>query len=233
MIHVCYSFTDEKGTYSQIVGTSIASLFMTTAEDVVVHLIHDHTLTAKNYAKFVELAEKFKRKIRFYDLDKILPDVLNNLKNTIDSALNPRLGIGTLYRFFISYVLPSEIDRIIYLDADTIVNMDICELWNTDLEGKVLAAVSDYDFAFGASCSHHLIDINLVSRESYFCAGVMLLDLQKFKTYNLVENGISVLKKYPNCDCMDQDILNFYFASNYKKLNVKYDISVEVVRKET
>ena len=61
MIHITYSFTDINGTYSQIVGASIASLFCTTNENLTVHLIHDDTLTNENRDNFINLANKFEK----------------------------------------------------------------------------------------------------------------------------------------------------------------------------
>lgn len=35
-----------------------------------------------------------------------------------------------------------QADKVIYLDCDVLVNMDIAELWNIDLNGYYLAAVA-------------------------------------------------------------------------------------------
>lgn len=43
-------------------------------------------------------------------------------------------------RFMIPTLLPDTIDRVIYLDQDVIVLQDLAPLWDTDLEGKPLAA---------------------------------------------------------------------------------------------
>lgn len=230
MIHVCYAFTDKKCLYSQIIGASISSLFSTTEDDVTVHLIHDKTLSEKNFENFKRLAYKFDRQILFYNLDELLPCKIAKLRNSIDSILNERLTIGAMYRFFIPHLIPE--DRIIYLDGDTIVNIDIGSLWNEDLEGFVLGAVPDVVAAFGDPRKQHLITIGKVTKETYFCSGVLLIDLVKFREFTtLIEDGLEVLRKYPECTAMDQDILNYFFAKSYKHLDLKYNIYTSSLRR--
>lgn len=53
MIHVCYALYDKNGKYSKLTGTSICSLFENTKAWVTIHLLHDHTLTEENRAKFI------------------------------------------------------------------------------------------------------------------------------------------------------------------------------------
>ena len=55
---------------------------------------------------------------------------------------NNGLPVTSCYRFILADLLPS-LDRIIYLDVDTLVLRDLTELWRTDLEGKFIGVVKD------------------------------------------------------------------------------------------
>ena len=90
MIHVCYAFTDQKGTYSQIVGTSMTSLLTNTSEEITVHLLHDNSLTNNNRDNFIKIAHKFNCSIIFYNLEILTEDKIKGLRNSINSVLNIR-----------------------------------------------------------------------------------------------------------------------------------------------
>ena len=59
------------------------------------------------------------------------------------SSENSRFTVGALYRLFVPQVLPNTVNKIIYLDSDLIVNLDIKELWQIELDDKILAAVPE------------------------------------------------------------------------------------------
>ena len=43
-------------------------------------------------------------------------------------------------RLLLDTLLPEDVDRVLYLDGDTIVTGSLRELWETDMEGKAIAA---------------------------------------------------------------------------------------------
>ncbi len=70
--------------------------------------------------------------------------------------------------------------KVLYLDADTVVPGDLSELWRTDLDGCEFAAVRDY---YG----------KIFLGPGYFNAGVMLFDLDRIRETGLFEKAISLL----------------------------------------
>ena len=58
-IHVALAVYDPKGTYSQHAGVVMTSIFENTQSPVVVHILHDETLTEDNRKKFIRTAEKY------------------------------------------------------------------------------------------------------------------------------------------------------------------------------
>ena len=58
---------------------------------------------------------------------------------------SPGVSPAVLYRLRIADLLP-DLDRVIYLDADTMVLSSLRPLWEEDLGGKPIAAVRDIGF---------------------------------------------------------------------------------------
>ena len=51
--------------------------------------------------------------------------------------------VATYFRLFLDKVIPANVSRVIYLDSDVLINGPLDELWAVDLQGHVIAAVSD------------------------------------------------------------------------------------------
>ena len=175
MIHVCYALFDPNGTYSKFVGTSIFSLFYNTQEKITIHILHDDTLTEENRKKFLKLAETYNQNIKFY---LIIPDSVSSefMKSFTQSP-------AALYRLKIAELLPDAVSRAIYLDADIIVNMDIKNLWEENIYDYALGAVLDTGVSRlpVAYKMFPVITQGFVKRENYFNAGVLLMNLNKFR----------------------------------------------------
>lgn len=75
-------------------------------------------------------------------------------------------------RIYIGEIL-QDLDRVLYLDCDLLVLDDLAPLWNADLHRKCAGVVLD------PSTRHH--DIGLPKGTPYFNAGVMLMDLRKWR----------------------------------------------------
>ena len=52
------------------------------------------------------------------------------------------VSAATYARLYSDVFFP-DLDRLLYLDADTIVLADLSELWRTDLQGRVVGAIRD------------------------------------------------------------------------------------------
>ena len=126
-----------------------------------------------------------------------------------------------------------ELDKIIYLDADIIVNRNIKDLWNINLDDKAIAAVAEMliDISFQVNKKQkYLITSKHVKEEDYFNAGVLLINLQKLRSENILLKGYNFVCDHPECLYFDQDILNYCFANDYVKLSPDFDVFVNTER---
>ncbi len=224
MIQICFGLHDAAGRYSKFTGTTLTSIFENTSAEVTAHILHDDTLTDDNREKFSKLAGRYNQHINFHNVEKLCPNEINFLREHLADKINMRFSIGAFYRLLVKKFFSG---KIIYLDSDIIVNLDIAELWRQDLQGYSLAAVPE----ILATSNHMLKDKFLLNAgrvrvEDYFNSGVILFDLDALDE-NFFHDGVQFLIDNPQCKSPDQDILNALFASNYLKLAQKFNAFVD------
>lgn len=113
---------------------------------------------------------------------------------------------GTWAKISMLKVLPVE--RVLYLDADTLVRRDLRALWETNLGGKALGAVVDVGHPMGHAGTE---------RGIYFNAGVLLMDLTILR-----ENLPSLFalgKEMQTSVYKDQDVLNIHYSQKWCPLD--------------
>ena len=147
MIHVCFGLHDATGRYSKFTGTTMLSLLENSSapsDSITVHILHDNTLTLDNRDKFIYVAGRYNQHVKFYNVDELCADMIAEIIRLIPAVKTARVGIGSFFRLMIPKIFPPDIGKVIYLDSDIIVNMDISELWQVKLGEKVLAASRNY-----------------------------------------------------------------------------------------
>ena len=197
---------------------------------ITVHILHDTTLTKKNFQNFSYIAGLYRQNIEFHNVGILCPEKVQFLREKLNKVFESRFSIGTFYRLMIGkkFFQPDAISKIIYLDSDTIVNLDIVELWNYNLENYALAAVPEIDATHDSMITDKLlINTEKVTASDYFCAGIITLNLEKLEE-DFFYKGVQWLADNPKCECFDQDILNYFFSKNYLKLPEKFNSFVSV-----
>ncbi len=239
MIHVCFCFTDKTGHYSKFVGTTMYSLFENTNSEVTVHILHDNTLSDENRDKFLYLAVRYGQIVKFYNVEELCADDFSKMvENNPKLLKDNRFTIGMMFRLFIPQVLPKNISRVIYLDADIVVNTDIKELWEIELGDKFLAVVTSNSIAMKKHThqTRQLCIDGLVEPDDYFNSGVLLMNLLLLRgETQRIMDGINFIGSDPRHTHFDQDVLNYCFTKNILKLPVRFNNSVSFARakKET
>jgi lipopolysaccharide biosynthesis glycosyltransferase/predicted O-methyltransferase YrrM len=126
-----------------------------------------------------------------------------------DDSLSKAWGPGWT-KVELHSLLPVE--RVLYLDADTMVRGDITELWRTDLEDMVMGAAVDVGYPMGHEG---------VERGLYFNSGVLLLDLYKIRAK--VDGLKEVCEGFKKAKLGDQDALNEHFRGCWKRLSLRWN----------
>lgn len=234
MIHICYTIFDKDGRYSKFTGTSILSVFENLSYpplSVTIHLLHDNTLTQDNRDKFIQLAKNYNQTIKFYNLEELCPDKIEEFRNLINIVNSSGTRtLGNLYRFCILQVIPKNLQKVLYFDSDTIINLNVKELWETSVDNAPLAAIPEVE-SYVDTGFHTLVKKNIVYKSNYFNSGVLVINLDYWrKVTETIAEGIKFRVANTDCDCSDQDILNYCFSKKYVKLSKKFNTLVEYAR---
>ncbi len=136
-----------------------------------------------------------------------------------------RYGVAALQRLELPRLLP-DCRRAIYLDADTIVEHDLRELWGeTDGDGPVWAR---QDWMFPVMSHPFLRErcdgLGMEPDDPYFNSGVLVLDLDEWRVR---QYGLRVLEflraNSAHCPWLDQDALNAVFRGRWKPLDPRWN----------
>lgn len=134
----------------------------------------------------------------------------------------------TFFRFLIPEILV-DYSKVVYLDCDIIVCHDIVELFDTDLEESTVAAsnalgiVADF-YNEKSDTRKYLSDVlNINDPIKYFQAGVMVIDIDRFRKEIPVKYLLDLATKN-SYRLVDQDILSMFLQEKYKRLEVKWNL---------
>lgn len=123
-----------------------------------------------------------------------------------------RLSKATYYRLLIGEILPESVDRLLYLDPDIVINGDLTDFYNTDLGDKVIAGCTHL-YGFNKWVNFARLGIRKKNRTCYVNAGVLLIDLKKWRKAVTVSSILGFIQKNIKILFLaDQDVINVLFA---------------------
>ena len=91
--------------------------------------------------------------------------------------------------------LPDSVRKVIYLDADLLIQGDLFELWEQDLQGNIAAAVQDSYLQ--RYPTHYLPSEAAGADWPYFNSGMMVLDLDAWRSSRVERQYLEMVKKFP------------------------------------
>ena len=164
-----------------------------------------------------------------------------------DLVISHHATHSVYFRLLASLLLPDCIDRIIYLDADMIIQDDISELWDKPLQDHYCLAVPDIACPY-ISARHALPNykqareflaadnpvqnwgqLGLDPTAHYFNSGVMVINLKRWRDEQIEKKLLATLRdneKY--IWCWDQYALNVVFCGQWGKLPYRWNQGAQV-----
>lgn len=145
---------------------------------------------------------------------------LGDLKDRFDYQVDTGgYDISIMGRFFMGEMLPEDVDRVLYLDCDTVAAQPLDKLWNTDLEGQILGAVMEPTIYKAVKES-----VDLGEMDPYYNSGVLLVDLEKWRAEHVQRRLLDYWKeKGGKLFASDQDVLNGALKGKIKALPPRYN----------
>ena len=205
-LNVAYSFDDG---YAQHAGVSILSLLENNKDidDIVIYII-THSLSDENITRIENIIKIYNREVQYLDL------------NTITS----RMGTNTQFhksaygRIFLDCL--TNIDRIIYIDSDTVITGSLKELISIDITNCLVAGVQDtvnpyYILNIGLNLNHRYINDG----------GVIVLNLELWRKKEITNKCIDFIRKFNgNPPHNDQGTINAVCKGCIKILPACYNV---------
>jgi len=223
MIHIAVSFEKLSNDYSRHVGVTLVSLLEHCSSPVTIHILYDEKLSSENIeisefnkACFQKIADKYRCNILFHHVE--VPEWCNNITNV------HKFTRGALFRLKLPELLPG-LDKIIYFDCDTIILIDVTELWNINIDGKYVAAALDQGVSDWSKDKYIKNNRSMrnISLTNYFNSGVLLLNLSELRKISFTEKAWKYLKENPDAIFPDQNALNYLCQNNFIKLDGKFN----------
>ncbi|MBR6393140.1 MAG: glycosyltransferase family 8 protein [Eubacterium sp.] len=207
---VLYQCSDK---YAPYCGISVTSLFENNknAENINVFILDD-CISEINKSKFKLLEEKYKRNICFISTEPIV----EKLKQL--GIPSYRGSYTTYLKMFAEEYIPDYVERLLYIDSDTIVNGNLEELFAINMFDKPLA------MAYDSLVTSYKETVGIKNESAYYNAGVILFNISNWKK-QLRSNQIvnHTTNKRAHYAAADQDLINVVIGKDILPISAKYN----------
>jgi lipopolysaccharide biosynthesis glycosyltransferase len=146
-----------------------------------------------------------------------MPDMQKDFNFPI-ARVRKKWILDSYCRLFLGSILPKEVERVLYLDCDTLCHGDLQELWDMDLQSCYCGAVTD-------AVGEHYYELFNMSKTSHYCnSGIVLFDLKRWREGKM-ENKVAdyVREKNGFVFFMEQSVMNIVLQDKIKILHPKYN----------
>ena len=199
--------------YARHMGVTIYSLLLhnAMASDFRIFVV-DNNISTNNIVKLQQIISGFPN----------AEMILIPFKKWADSLhlnMSWPISLSSYARLFVGEMLPSDIDRVLYMDSDMLVLDDISELMSADLGDNILGAVQDQ------VSRKSKVTVGLHSSDNYFNAGLLLIDLRKWREFGIGKKCLKFIEDHDGQVIHhDQGVLNGLLFNQWLRLPLKYNV---------
>jgi lipopolysaccharide biosynthesis glycosyltransferase len=205
--------TDEN--YIQHVAIAIKSLLENNSNIflTIYYIIDDVSEINKN--RLFSIVAKYNCKFEFVIIDG------DKFKSMIT---NHHFTRGVYFRLMMAELLNEE--KVLYLDGDIIIAGSVKHLFEIDIDNSFLAAVLNPGF-------HWHDDLLMNPKSNYFNAGVLLVNLTKWRSFGIMEKSLEYMDlNKSNIQFADQDVLNAIIDGNWIQIEPKFNQQAVIFDKD-
>ncbi|HYH15195.1 MAG TPA: glycosyltransferase family 8 protein [Flavisolibacter sp.] len=215
VLHLAVAFDQNFITPFYVLLTSIFS--SNGSEPLSFHVIATGISKEEEHA-IISFIQRHNATVSFYEIDEnVLP---------ADLPQSNAYPLSTYYRLLFPFLVPKQVEKLLYLDTDTIVINSLRSLYQTDIGQMPVGAVIE---SFVSSRP----ELGLFEAGKYFNSGVLLMNVPQWKKQDITEKTLDYLNhKRHTIKWMDQDALNAVLTNNYFPLDLKYNVTSEYIPKK-
>ncbi len=187
------------------------SVLVNGGAEIAVHYLHGSSFPENAKRALTEMVHTRGATIHFH---RIHDRRLHGL------PVDARFGPAMWYRVFLPRLLRG-VDRVLYLDIDTLVLSPLTPLWELSLEGCYLAAVRNVFMKY-----HRWRASDLGVRiEDYFNSGVLLFNLKEMRRAMFTRRVLHLVRRRgASLLWPDQDALNLTVGSRWLPLDPRWNV---------
>ncbi|WP_051544947.1 glycosyltransferase family 8 protein [Butyrivibrio sp. MC2021] len=204
-MYIAYASDDK---FVDVMCVSIMS-FNDYNSDAIIFIL-DCGITQQNKQKIVELCSG-RNMVLFIDAQNILKGLHYNLN--LD-----RGSIAAYARLFIGRMLPDYVNKVLYLDCDTLIKNSLKELFETDIAPFTIGGIKD---AFSVLNKRVF---GIAKGDTFINSGVLLIDVFKWKNEKIEEQIYHLISNQNKIFQGDQGIINAIFHGKVYELPLKYNV---------
>ncbi|GBU23582.1 glycosyl transferase [Fibrobacteria bacterium R8-3-H12] len=132
------------------------------------------------------------------------------------------------FRIMLSSILPN-LEKIIYIDTDTLVRQNLTELWNFDIGENYIAGVPSFSWQYHRAKYKRA---NFLTTDFCINSGVMLMNLKEWRANGIEQKCLDKIgdKKLGKIEKGDQVILNFVCYPKIGFLPCKWNMSYDKIQ---
>lgn len=130
--------------------------------------------------------------------------------------------VDMYYWLFAPFLLPEEVDRVLYLDADTICVNSMKEFYEQSF-GSHLFAASSHQYVTKFLQPLNKLRLNTIDLKSYYNSGVVLMDLASIRKESTRTQIVEAIQDAnPLMWLPDQDVFNQLYTGKIKETDWRY-----------
>lgn len=151
---------------------------------------------------------------------------LDMTRATLGDTSRSSLGAATYFRLAVGEMLPASVTRALYMDTDILVADSLAPLWSLPDKGELAWAVRSVHYP--SICTYGAMDrwpeLGLDPRAPYFNAGVMMIDLDRWRELDVGGKALAHLASpLANGALADQEALNVVLSGHWTELDPRWN----------
>ena len=202
--------------YAPYTGVSMASVMENNrnAEEIVFYVVCDR-VSEDNLCRMKKQVKAYGDRGRL-----VLIDGRDWVERLVDmTMLTYRGGHAANLRLFFTEYIEEDVERVLYLDSDTIVCQSLASLFGVEMGADPVGVVLD------SLSAYYKPVVGFADEDHYFNSGMILFDVRNWKERRCKERLLELLRDYPKPHFMnpDQDVLNILLKDQKRVLSPKYN----------
>ena len=203
--------------YAGYLGISMYSLFETNPEfeHITVYVL-DCGISEENRNRLESVAAQWGREVCFINMAEAIGSLNLNLGAH-------KIAIASYARLFLASILPENVDRVLYIDCDTLVRDSLAELWQTGFGNALIAGCQD-------TVDSYFLDVIGLPRDvQYVNAGILLINLKAWRDENLQSQFMEMIARFGgNVPHHDQGTINAVCESRRVIVPIRFNLTSNI-----